>query len=122
MSAGPAEEWFESRDACFYSPNLLFTCFQPGRDGSSVSVSFELGGGVKRCEEGAVLRRARPPAFDVEVRLSGQYNHQRLNGVGPSGEGATVVPPGAFGVWRRPPHPWEEKFEGFSRDVPPAPP
>ena len=72
---------FESRDTCVYSPNVLFRCAEPDEEaqlGVTQGASYKYTGGIRQCEKADI---ALGPAYfygDVELELSGEYNHDKL--------------------------------------------
>ena len=94
----------ESRDACLYSPNVLFRCARPG-EVVGAGTSYADTGGVRRCEA-SFFQTPRQPSSDVRFPLSREYNHRMIDAQDYPHEGyeTALGPRPQGGVWRRPPH------------------
>ena len=75
---GPSFTTHESRDACMWSPNVLFRCDRPGFEvGHGGGQSFVRTGGLRRCQD--ALINTELAGTDVEIPLSLEYNHRPLD-------------------------------------------
>ncbi len=91
-STEPSVHTYESRDACIYSPNVLFRCAPPGETAGHGStrgngyasqsvglmVDGELrspGNGLRQCES-RLEEQPHFPGYDVVLPLSREYNHR----------------------------------------------
>ena len=100
--AEPSVLEYEALDACLYSPNALFRCAQPGQAVPGASIDAHHSGGLQRCEES--FTQPTFPGYDIQVQLSGEYNHRLAS----AGDLHTLLHPQVpGGHWSRSPFPHE---------------
>ena len=108
-SSEPSSRTYESRDACMFSPNVLFRCAEAGHPpGDGGGPTYAGTGGTRRCEE--AFTQHLFPGYDIVLPLSLEYNHRKLIGEEEGGafpKETPRAPGGPGGQWARTPRRWE---------------
>ena len=94
----PTYRTYESRDACLYSPNILFRCGEPGGPPGAAITHMTNVGADLRCED--IFTQSREYVGDAHLEYSRTYNHRPI----PDDVGDWYTGVSPRNVWLRPPH------------------